>query len=126
MPERLAASSGGDVPGFMMVGKKPERGRVYAVSNNDAIGWGATAFHDGINATNHISGSLVRNTPIEVLEMKTGMSIEKSEFAGRQRRWREVARRCGLDEADPIRARGRVSFRHEKNQNSSVGTQGRP
>ena len=76
MPERLAASSGGDVPGFMMVGKNPETGRVYAVSNNDAIGWGATAFHDGINATNHISGSLVRNTPIEVLEMKTGMSIE--------------------------------------------------
>jgi N-methylhydantoinase B len=75
MAARLAASSGGDVPGFMMVGTD-RGGALYAVSNNDAVGWGATATHDGINATNHISGSLVRNTPVEVLEMKTGMLIE--------------------------------------------------
>jgi N-methylhydantoinase B len=80
MPGHLAASSGGDVPGFMMVGKNPETGSMYAVSNNDAIGWGATSTHDGINATNHISGNLVRNTPIEVLEMKTGMFIEGLEL----------------------------------------------
>ncbi len=79
MPERLAASSGGDVLGFMMVGHDAN-GQLYAVSNNDAIGWGGTAAHDGANATNHISGSLVRNTPIEVLEMKTGMFIEAFEL----------------------------------------------
>jgi len=80
MPERLAASSGGDVMGFMMVGHD-EAGQLYAVSNNDAIGWGGTLDHDGANATNHISGSLVRNTPIEVMEMKTGMFIEAFELA---------------------------------------------
>jgi N-methylhydantoinase B len=80
MPERLAASSGGDVPGFMMVGHNLETGRMYAVSNNDPVGWGGTPTHDGINATNHISGSLVRNTPIEVMEMKTGMFIESLEM----------------------------------------------
>lgn len=79
MPERLAASSGGDVMGFMMVGRDAA-GQLYAVSNNDAIGWGGTADHDGINATNHISGSLVRNTPIEVMEMKTGMFVEAFEL----------------------------------------------
>ncbi|MFT4045676.1 MAG: hydantoinase B/oxoprolinase family protein [Solimonas sp.] len=79
MPETLAASSGGDVMGFMMVGHN-EAGQLYAVSNNDAIGWGATAQHDGANATNHISGSLVRNTPVEVMEMKTGMFIEALEL----------------------------------------------
>lgn len=79
MPERLAASSGGDVMGFMMVGHDAA-GQLYAVSNNDAIGWGATVDHDGPNATNHISGSLVRNTPIEVMEMKTGMFIEAFEL----------------------------------------------
>ncbi len=79
MPERLAASSGGDVMGFMMVGHDAA-GQLYAVSNNDAIGWGATHDHDGVNATNHISGSLVRNTPIEVMEMKTGMFIESFEL----------------------------------------------
>lgn len=79
MGERLAASSGGDVPGFMMVGTDPS-GSLYAVSNNDAVGWGATAAHDGMNATNHISGSLVRNTPIEVMEMRTGMLMEQLEL----------------------------------------------
>lgn len=79
MGERLAASSGGDVPGFMMVGADAA-GKMYAVSNNDAVGWGATAAHDGANATNHISGSLVRNTPIEVMEMRTGMMMEGLEL----------------------------------------------
>jgi N-methylhydantoinase B len=79
MQERLAASSGGDVPGFMMVGHDAS-GHLYAVSNNDAVGWGATARHDGVNATNHISGSLVRNTPIEVMEIRTGMLIESLEL----------------------------------------------
>lgn len=90
MGERLAACSGGDVPGFMMVGTDAA-GHLYAVSNNDAVGWGATATHDGANATNHLSGSLVRNTPVEVMEMRTGMFIEALELqcdsggAGRQR-----------------------------------------
>jgi len=80
MPDRLAASSGGDVPGFMMVGIHPVTGRFYAVSNNDPVGWGATAEHDGCNVTNHLSESLVRNTPIEVMEMKTGMFFERLEL----------------------------------------------
>ncbi len=79
MEERLAASSGGDVPGFMMVGNDPS-GNLYAVSNNDPVGWGATAKHDGANATNHISGSLVRNTPIEVMEIRTGMLMDSLEL----------------------------------------------
>ncbi len=79
MESQLAASSGGDVPGFMMVGTN-RSGGLYAVSNNDAVGWGATASHDGMNATNHISGSLVRNTPIEVMEMRTGMLMEQLEL----------------------------------------------
>jgi len=91
MPERLAASSGGDTPGFMMVGTNPQTGAMYAVSNNDPVGWGATARHDGANAVNHLSGALVRNTPVEVMEMKTGMRIESMSLqtdsggAGRQR-----------------------------------------
>ena len=91
MPDRLAASSGGDVPGFMMVGIHPTTERFFAVSNNDPVGWGGTMDHDGSNATNHLSGSLVRNTPIEALELKTGMQVEKMEMltdsggAGKQR-----------------------------------------
>jgi N-methylhydantoinase B len=80
MPERLAASTGGDVPGFMMVGIHPDSGQMFAVSNNEPVGWGGTPSHDGSNATLHLSESIVRNTPIEVLESKTTMLIERLEL----------------------------------------------
>jgi N-methylhydantoinase B len=80
MPELLPASSGGDVPGFMMVGRHPDTGRLYAVSNNDLVGWGATPGHDGMNAATHVSGSTGRNTPVEVMEARTGMFVERVEL----------------------------------------------
>jgi N-methylhydantoinase B len=80
MPDCLAASSGGDVPGFMMVGTHPDTGQMFAVSNNEPVGWGGTPRHDGCNATLHLSESIVRNTPIEVLESKTTMLVERLEL----------------------------------------------
>jgi N-methylhydantoinase B len=80
MPHLLAASTGGDVPGFMMVGTRPETGEFFAISNNDPVGWGASPGHDGRDATIHISESTVRNTPLEVLEMRSGMLFEKVEL----------------------------------------------
>ncbi|WP_432989216.1 hydantoinase B/oxoprolinase family protein [Dactylosporangium sp. CA-233914] len=80
MPDRLPASSGGDVPGFMMVGVHPDTGSLFAVSNNEPVGWGASARHDGMNAATHVSGSTGRITPIEVLEAKTGMFFERMEI----------------------------------------------
>lgn len=77
MPDRVAASTGGDVPGFMMVGVHPDTNAMFAVSNNEPIGWGATSTHDGANATMHLSANIVRNTPIEVLESKTTMLVER-------------------------------------------------
>ena len=80
MPDRLPASSGGDVPGFMMVGTHPDSGEFFAISNNDAVGWGGAPDHDGIDATIHISESIVRNTPMEVLEARSGMRFERLEI----------------------------------------------
>ncbi len=80
MPDILAASSGGDVPGFMMVGHHPDTGEYYAISNNDPVGWGASPDHDGLNATIHISESTVRSTPLEVLEARSGMRFERMEI----------------------------------------------
>ncbi|MCO8274060.1 hydantoinase B/oxoprolinase family protein [Actinoplanes sp. TRM 88003] len=80
MPERLPASSGGDVPGFMMVGVHPDTGAMFAVSNNDFVGWGGTADHDGTDAATHVSGSTGRGTPIEVMEARTGMFMERVEI----------------------------------------------
>ncbi|MFF5181906.1 hydantoinase B/oxoprolinase family protein [Micromonospora sp. NPDC000316] len=80
MPDRLAASSGGDVPGFMMVGTHPDTGKMFAVSNNDPVGWGGTPEHDGIGPANHICQTQARNTPVEVLEAKTGMFFDRVEI----------------------------------------------
>jgi N-methylhydantoinase B len=80
MPGRLAASSGGDVPGFMMVGNHPDTGAFFAISNNEVVGWGGTPEHDGANATIHLSESTVRGTPIEVLEARSGMRFERLEI----------------------------------------------
>ncbi|KOX08450.1 hydantoinase B/oxoprolinase family protein [Micromonospora profundi] len=80
MPDRLAASSGGDVPGFMMVGQHPDTGQLFAVSNNDPVGWGGTPQHDGIGPANHLCQTQARNTPVEVLEAKTGMFFERVEI----------------------------------------------
>ena len=79
MPEQLAASSGGDVPGFMMLGTHPDTGKFFALSNNDPVGWGASKDHDGANSLIHLSESIVRNTPLEVLETNTTMFFERCE-----------------------------------------------
>jgi N-methylhydantoinase B len=80
MPDRLAASSGGDVPGFMMVGTHPDTGELFAISNNDAVGWGGTATHDGAGPRNHPCQTVARNTPMEVLEARSGMRFERLEI----------------------------------------------
>ncbi|MCM4082697.1 hydantoinase B/oxoprolinase family protein [Paractinoplanes hotanensis] len=80
MPSLLPASSGGDVPGFMMVGLHPDTGAMFAVSNNDFVGWGGTADHDGTDAATHVSGSTGRGTPIEVMEARTGMFMDRVEI----------------------------------------------
>jgi N-methylhydantoinase B len=67
----VGASSGGDEPGFMVVGVDPTSSRVYSISNNEGIGWGAGPWGDGSSALQHPSTSVVRNTPIEVLETRT-------------------------------------------------------
>jgi N-methylhydantoinase B len=80
LPDRVSACSGGDVPGFMMVGRHPDTGELFAISNNDAVGWGATATHDGGGPRNHPCQTVARNTPMEVLEWRSGMRFERLEI----------------------------------------------
>ncbi len=80
IPERIQASSGGDVPGFMMIGRHPDTGRLFAVSNNEPVGWGATAHHDGRAAGSHLAQSVVRNTPVEIIEARTALRVDALEL----------------------------------------------
>lgn len=76
----IPASSGGDEPGFMAVGRHHQTGKTFVISNNEGIGWGATHRHDGANALQHPSTSTVRNTPIEVLERQSNLFHERLEL----------------------------------------------
>ncbi|MDR5699037.1 hydantoinase B/oxoprolinase family protein [Agromyces aerolatus] len=78
--ESIPASSGGDEPGFMALGRDSRTGLDYVVSNNEGIGWGASHDHDGGNAQQHPSQTTVRNTPIEVLEHKAAIFHERLEL----------------------------------------------
>jgi N-methylhydantoinase B len=79
--DTMPACSGGDVPGFMMVGIHPDTGELFAISNNDVVGWGATATHDGAGPLNHPCQTVARNTPMEVMEARTGMRFERLEIS---------------------------------------------
>ncbi len=76
----IAASSGGDEPGFMAIGYDPRHSRDYVISNNEGVGWGAGADQDGANAQQHLSQSVVRNTPIEVLEQRAPLLHHRLEL----------------------------------------------
>jgi N-methylhydantoinase B len=80
MPERLPASSGGDLGAIMVWGTDPESGRMFMEGCNEGVGWGATRDHDGANGLMHISETNVQNTPIEVLEHKAPIRIEHLEI----------------------------------------------
>lgn len=80
MPESVQAPSGGDGLGFMTVGRHPVTGALVALSCSEPCGWGATAEHDGADALEHIARAIMRNTPIEVLETRSGLMIEKLEI----------------------------------------------
>jgi N-methylhydantoinase B len=76
----IPASSGGDEPGFMVVGFDPRISRDFVISNNEGIGWGAGRDHDGANAQQHLSQSVVRNTPVEVLEQRAPLLHHRVEL----------------------------------------------
>jgi N-methylhydantoinase B len=90
-PEAVAASSGGELPGYMMVGVHPDTGSLFAISNGEPVGWGAAPDHDGADVVNHLCQTVVRNTPIEVMETRTTMVVERAEVvadSGGAGRWR--------------------------------------
>ncbi|WP_406317502.1 hydantoinase B/oxoprolinase family protein [Streptosporangium sp. NBC_01639] len=78
--DSIPASSGGDEPGFMALGHDPRTGADFVISNNEGIGWGARKDRDGANAQQHPSQSVVRNTPVEVLEHKSTVFHERLEL----------------------------------------------
>lgn len=78
MPGHVQAGcSGGDGGGFMVIGHHPDTGALVALSTSEGGGWGAVDGHDGADALHHTLAATLRNTPIEVLESRTGLVVER-------------------------------------------------
>ncbi|WP_251330792.1 hydantoinase B/oxoprolinase family protein [Haloplanus pelagicus] len=77
MPDRVPASSGGDLCGIVLVAEDPETGEMFIESSNEGVGWGATDGMDGANALMHISETRVQNIPIEVFENKVPIRFDE-------------------------------------------------
>lgn len=77
MPDRVPASTGGDLADIMLYGENPETGRPFVEANNEGVGWGGGVGHDGANALMHISETMVRNIPVEVFENKAPIRFDE-------------------------------------------------
>jgi N-methylhydantoinase B len=79
-PDKVPAGSGGDLgdPGFY--GKDPYTGRQVWHQTNAGVGWGARHDSDGINTTQHISMCTVKNIPVEVIESRLPVIVERAGF----------------------------------------------
>lgn len=91
IPDLVPASSGGDLgdPGFY--GREPYTGRQVWHQTNAGVGWGARRGQDGLNTTHHISMSTVKNIPVEVIESRLPVMVDRAglrQDSGGPGRWR--------------------------------------
>jgi N-methylhydantoinase B len=77
MPDLVPACSGGDVCDVFGVGIDPRTNSFWAEATNDAVGFGGSARADGEDGIMHITEPGCRNNPIEVLETKAPLMIER-------------------------------------------------
>jgi len=80
IPDQAPASSGGEPVAIQIYGEHPDTDQMFVEANNDAVGWGANPNHNGANILMHISKTMVRNIPIEVLENKAPIRFNRLEL----------------------------------------------
>ena len=77
LPDIVPACSGGDVCSMMGVGVHPRTGKMWIEATNEGVGFGGHADNDGENGIMHITEPGCRNNPVEVLETKAPLFIER-------------------------------------------------
>jgi N-methylhydantoinase B len=77
LPDVVPACSGGDVCDVMALGVNPRTGAAWLEATNDAVGFGAHSGGDGEDGIMHPTEPGCRNNPVEVLESKGPMLIER-------------------------------------------------
>ncbi len=77
LPDVVPACSGGDVCDVMALGINPRNGAWWLEATNDAVGMGAHAGADGEDGIMHVTEPGCRNNPVEILESKAPLMIER-------------------------------------------------
>lgn len=77
LPEIVSACTGGDVCDIMALGINPRNGSQWLEATNDAVGFGGHRDGDGEDGIMHPTEPGCRNNPVEVLESKAPMLIER-------------------------------------------------
>lgn len=77
MPDLVPACTGGDVCDIMALGINPRNGSQWLEATNDAVGFGGHGGGDGEDGIMHPTEPGCRNNPVEVLESKAPMLIER-------------------------------------------------
>jgi N-methylhydantoinase B len=91
MPEQVVSGQTADPMNVFLSGWHRQNGRRFMAGEATAIGWGAAAHQDGENAIINYGGGDLKNMPVEVLESKLPVQIERytlnvdSGGAGRRR-----------------------------------------
>ena len=80
MPDLIPACSGGDVCDVMNLGVNPRNNSPWLEATNDAVGFGAHSGGDGEDGIMHITEPGCRNNPVEILEAKAPMIIDRYGF----------------------------------------------
>ena len=80
VPEVVRAGSGGDFCGMVWWGRRPD-GTFWASGTDHVTGQGARSDGDGGPPLMHISFSGMRNTPVETLELRYPLLVERFELA---------------------------------------------
>lgn len=77
LTSQIPASTGGDVCDIMALGVHPKTGAFWLEATNDAVGFGAHEGGDGEDGIMHVTEPGCRNNPVEILESKAPMLIER-------------------------------------------------
>ncbi|RJQ10353.1 MAG: hydantoinase B/oxoprolinase family protein [Bacillota bacterium] len=91
LADAVPAAHYGDMAGFMIYGTDGASGRQFIHQEPEGGGWGAWAGHDGENVLIFIADGDTRNVPVEVIESKYPLRVERyqlREDSGGPGKWR--------------------------------------
>ena len=80
IPNVVPACTGGDVCDIMALGVNPRTNQFWLEATNDAVGFGGHAGGDGEDGIMHPTEPGCRNNPVEILESKAPLLIERYSY----------------------------------------------